>query len=72
METLGSKQGEKEETGYELTCPSDLALEFDLYASCGTDYHMDEKCRLGVRYDFDKRLKPVWMHPNFRFYKPAD
>lgn len=72
METLGSKQGEKEETGYELTCPSELALEFDLYASCGTDYHMDEKCRLGVRYDFDKRLKPVWMHPKFRFYRPAD
>lgn len=48
--------------------PSEPALEFGLYASCGTDYHRDDKVQLGTRYVFDERLSPVWKHPKFRFY----
>lgn len=72
METLGCRQGETEDFRYELTYPTELALEFDLYASCGTDYHMDSKSPLGAEYVFDKRLKPVWMHPKFHFYRPEN
>lgn len=53
---------------FEREYPSEPAPEFGLYASCGTDYHRDDKVQLGTRYVFDERLSPVWKHPKFRFY----
>ena len=64
METLGCKQL----NAFEKEYPTELALEFGLYASCGTDYHRDDKVPLGTRYVFDERLVPVWKHPKFSFY----
>ena len=64
IETMGCRQL----NAFEREYPSELALEFGLYASCGTDYHRDDKVPLGTRYVFDERLTPVWKHPKFRFY----
>lgn len=63
LETAGTSQRGRFALGY----PTELALEFGLYASCGTDYHHDGKDPLGTVWTVDPRLVPVWRHPRFRF-----
>ncbi|MBQ4489216.1 MAG: PHP domain-containing protein [Ruminobacter sp.] len=65
MEVLGSSM----ENDFERNYPAELALKYDLYASCGSDYHGKKTVSFGEFFKLDSRLKPVWEHPAFRFYR---
>ncbi len=42
----------------------ELCLKNDLYASCGSDFHILESWReVGRNLDLDEKLKPIWTHP---------
>ena len=60
-------------TAAEAAKYTETALEFDLLASRGSDFHSPDESRtdLGKLPDLSGRLKPVWQALSHRIHYPA-
>jgi hypothetical protein len=44
-----------------------LCKKFNLYASCGSDFHREKPfLDLGINLSIPQLATPIWHHPNFK------